>query len=912
MTMVSTAYQTALDSTDDAIVEILTSGFSGQLKGWWDNYVSEEEKHEILTAVKTDAEGNIITTVKGDSIPDAVNTLIMAIIKHFIGDPSIWKDRSGELLSNLKCRTLGDFRWYKDTFLTRVYTRDDSNQPFWKEKFLAGLPKSLGDKVREKIRSQFNGDIPYGQLSYGNLIAYVQKVALKICQDDKIQKQLAKEKAQNRKDLGNFCQQFGLPCSKDSGKPTKRRKSSRLQLSNSHKPGKRTPRFKSRQITNTTSRPPVVKPTPRGFNPTTNPRETRTCFKCGRKGHLAKFCRISSKVRELNLDSTIQDQLNNLLINSSDSSNEDVDTPMSSSEDIQADDDLSSSSDESSDSPLINVIHNDEQNLLLDVLKSIQDPHERDEYLEKLKTILHKPNKSQLDNSDGHESDHVSTDDDTLFNALINHCSIQKFYIDVTISVEDFVLKTIALFDTGADSNCILEGLIPTKYFHKTSEKLRTASGSRLEIQYKLPSAIIQNDNLQEINDLISKGLIRKSKSPWSCAAFYVNKASEIERGAPRLVINYKPLNQALQWIRYPIPNKKDLLSRLYSAKIFSKFDMKSGFWQIQINPSDRYKTAFTVPFGQYEWNVMPFGLKNAPSEFQNIMNDIFNPYSNFCIVYIDDVLIFSSSIDQHFKHLEIFFKVIKRNGLAVSKTKICLFQTKIKFLGHEIFQGTIRPICRVIEFADKFPNQILEKTQLQRFLGCLNYVSDFFPQLSNIIKPLHERLKKSPPPWTTVHTNVVRQIKQQVKVLPCLYLPNPNLPKIVETDASDIGYGGVLKQAMHDSENCIAFTSKHWNKAQQNYSTVKKEVLAIVLCISKFQSDLLNQKFLVRVDCKSAKDILQKDVKNLASKQIFARWQAILSVFDFDIEYIKGTSNTLPDYLTREFLQGKTECNDA
>nr|KYP77020.1 polyprotein [Cajanus cajan] len=93
----------------------------------------------------------------------------------------------------------------------------------------------------------------------------------------------------------------------------------------------------------------------------------------------------------------------------------------------------------------------------------------------------------------------------------------------------------------------------------------------------------------KEIKDLLSKGLIRKSKSPWSCATFYVNKASEIERGAPRLVINYKPLNQALQWIRYPIPNKKDLLAYLHSAKIFSKFDMKSGFWQIQINPSNRY-----------------------------------------------------------------------------------------------------------------------------------------------------------------------------------------------------------------------------------------------------------------------------------------------------------------------------------
>nr|KYP35696.1 Enzymatic polyprotein [Cajanus cajan] len=789
MTMVSTAYQTALDSADEAIVEILTSGFSGQLKGWWDNYVSDEEKHEIITAVKTDVEGNVIIQ-KGEPIPDAVNTLIMVIVKHFIGDPNIWKDRSGELLSNLKCRTLGDFRWYKDTFLTRVYTRDDSNQPFWKEKFLAGLPKSLGDKVREKIRTQFNGDIPYGQLSYGNLIAYVQKVALKICQDDNIQKQLAKEKAQNRKDLGNFCQQFGLPCSKNPAR-IKHRKPGKSPQHQVSKPRPKFSRFRSRKTN--INRSPITNSAPQTSNPNNKPRETRTCFKCGRQGHLAKFCRISSKVRELSLDPTTLDQLNNLLINSSDSDEEDK---QSTSEDIQADDDLSSS-DESSESPLINVIHNDEQNLLLDALKSIQDPHEREEYLLKLKQLLHKPKSTHSDNrfvnnkfdltqtlkrleksaakpvtiqdlqteicflkSEVHEmihdtnednlsnhSDQKTNEDEDLFTAFINQCNIQKLYVDVTILIDDFVLDTVALFDTGADSNCILEGLIPTKYFHKTSEKLRTASGSRLEIRYKLPLATIKNDRL-----------IRKSKSPWSCAAFYVNKASEIERGAPRLVINYKPLNQALQWIHYPIPNKKDVLARMHSAKIFSKFDMKSGFWQIQINPIDRYKTA----------------------------------------------------------------------------------------------------------------------------------------------------LKKSPPPWTDVHTNLVKQIKLQVKVLPCLYLPNPNLFKIVETDASDLGYGGILKQRMHDSEKCIAFTSKHWNKAQQNYSIIKKEVLAIVLCISKFQSDLLNQKFLVRVDCKSAREILQKDVKNLASKQIFARWQAILSVFDFEIEYIKGTSNTLPDYLTREFLQGK------
>ncbi|PKI75103.1 hypothetical protein CRG98_004438 [Punica granatum] len=104
-----------------------------------------------------------------------------------------------------------------------------------------------------------------------------------------------------------------------------------------------------------------------------------------------------------------------------------------------------------------------------------------------------------------------------------------------------------------------------------------------------------------EIQELLNRKLIRPSKSPWSCSAFYVNKNVELERGVPRLVINYKPLNQALRWIRYPIPNKKDLLQKIHDSKIFSKFDMKSRFWQIQITEKDKYKTAFTVPFGQYE-----------------------------------------------------------------------------------------------------------------------------------------------------------------------------------------------------------------------------------------------------------------------------------------------------------------------
>ena len=208
----------------------------------------------------------------------------------------------------------------------------------------------------------------------------------------------------------------------------------------------------------------------------------------------------------------------------------------------------------------------------------------------------------------------------------------------------------------------------------------------------------------KEIKDLLDENLIRESHSPWSCAVFYVPKPSEIERGIPRLVLNYKPLNKVLKWIRYPTLNKRDLIRCLYNASIFSKIDMKSRFWQIQVHKKT-YKTTFTIPFGHYEWNMMSFCSKNAPLEFKNIMNDIFNPYTNFSLLYIDDVLIFSNSIKCHFKHLEIFQKIVRENGLVVSASKLKLFQTKIRFLGFEIYQGMIKLIQISIEFSSKFPN---------------------------------------------------------------------------------------------------------------------------------------------------------------------------------------------------------------
>ena len=1126
MWMAHNAYK-AKGYKDSDIAVGLVVGFTGQLKNWWDHTFSEKERNDILNHKVVKTEDGMTTEET-----DCVQTLLHAITLHFLGNPKDEQAVAKTVLINLRCPTLSDYRWYKDVFLTLVLKREDCVQDFWKERFIAGLPKLFGERILNKLRQHFGtNDIPFSLLTFGQLFGIVKSEALNLCNELKLQSKYGSERAQSRKEMGTFCEAFGI--TKIEAPSTARRKAHKRLNKSKQKPPVRQPKpFHKRE-----TKP--IKAQQRKPNKTKKP---IVCYKCGKTGHKAIQCKTEQKIHELfSEDPKLKQKLLSLLITKApDIDHEDEYYAESSNDDSEY---------ESSPIQTINVITSkDQKEFLIELIGQIADADTKREYLQRLKELILEEDKpprlsfgtassssfnqilnnypfpnpfqqvstkqiqAEINDLKGQirllkdevlvlktkdleieaklamlkdltiqplpieeNSPEISESEipQTQFLQTISKITFQKWYSVVKLVVEDFSINVIALIDSGADQNCIKEGIVPTKYCERTREQLASASGDPLSIRYKLNKGYIQNNNYcfknvflivanltndvilgtpfltqiypftvtqrgvhttivgnlitfpfltsarqkevmelqsssifqqinclqtkqnliqhlqeeisfkrideqlqkpslqtrildleknfksqicsdlptafwerkkhvvslpyepgfderniptkarptqmnfellefckKEIQSLIDKNLIRPSKSPWSCAAFYVNNAAEKERGVPRLVINYKPLNKVLQWIRYPIPNKRDLLNRLHDAKLFSKFDMKSGFWQIQIAEHDRYKTAFTVPFGHYEWNVMPFGLKNAPSEFQNIMNDIFTPYTKFILVYIDDVLVFSKTIDQHFKHLDHFFKIIKRNGLALSASKMLLFQTKIRFLGHDIFQGTIKPIQRSLVFAEKFPDEIKDKNQLQRFLGCLNYVSDFFPHLKQLCAPLYNRLRKKPKPWSYEHTNIVRQIKERIKSLPCLYLPNPTAFMIVETDASDIGYGGILKQrcASQNKEQLVRYHSGLWISAQQNYSTIKKEILAIVLCILKFQDGLYFKKFLLRIDCKSAKEILLKDVKNLVSKQIFARWQAILSAFDFDIEFIKGDSNSLPDFLTREFLQGKSD----
>jgi hypothetical protein len=224
MTMVSNSYATNHGLSQPEVIDLLVSGFTGTLQAWWEKHLTDESKDSIKYAVKTDAEGlPMFNEDVGLGHSDAINTLFYTIIEHFIGTPSHLTSRIHDQLSNLRCPTLSDFRWYKDVFLSRVMLKDDSNQPFWKEKFINVLPHMFAHNIKQVLANE-NNVIEYDNLTYGNIISVIQKVGIKMCIDMKISNQANKDKKKAKYEMRNFCDQYGLPSVAPSKKHNKSRK----------------------------------------------------------------------------------------------------------------------------------------------------------------------------------------------------------------------------------------------------------------------------------------------------------------------------------------------------------------------------------------------------------------------------------------------------------------------------------------------------------------------------------------------------------------------------------------------------------------------------------------------------------------------------------------------------------------
>ncbi|TYK01213.1 Enzymatic polyprotein [Cucumis melo var. makuwa] len=470
----------------------------------------------------------------------------------------------------------------------------------------------------------------------------------------------------------------------------------------------------------------------------------------------------------------------------------------------------------------------------------------------------------------------------------ISRIQNKKWMSKIVFKVKDFQLEALALIDSRADQNVIQEGLVPSRYFEKTKESLSGANGNPLNIQFKLSKVHICKGDVCLINTFIlvknlNEGIILGTPFLTQSYPFHVTDEeitsrkfekeitfefthlvtpkyiSNIEEEIHQFINRITMKEKKIEFLQYEVKTErvavqinqpatqrriKDFQSKLEKEVCSS---IPNAFWDRKRHMVEKERG---VP--RLVINYKP--LNKVLKWIRFIEKTATRRSSMFHLDNINGII-----VDQHFKHLRVFLNIIKSNGLVVSQPKIKLFQTKIRFLGYEINQGIIKPIQRSLEFVNKFPDVIQDKTQLQRFLGCVNYIGDFIRDLRSICLPLYDRLKKNLKPWMDEHTRAVQSIKSLAKSIPCLSLVDEQAKLVIDTDASEIGYGGILKQELNGKISIVRYHSGVWNSAQKNYSIVRKEVLAIVLCVQKFQEDLINKEFLIRTDSKASKFIFQK-----------------------------------------------------
>ncbi|KAH9686106.1 hypothetical protein KPL70_014233 [Citrus sinensis] len=401
----------------------------------------------------------------------------------------------------------------------------------------------------------------------------------------------------------------------------------------------------------------------------------------------------------------------------------------------------------------------------------------------------------------------------------------------------------------------------------------------------------------QECSQLLQQGLIESTDSDWACQAFYVEKRSELVRGKKRLVIDYQPLNSFLKDDKFPLPKIQTLFVHLQGARIFSKFDLKAGFWQLGISPVDRHKTAFCISDAHYQWTVMPFGLKVAPSLFQKAMTKIFSPILHHALVYIDDILLFSSDHESHQKLLLDFFHIVQACGIMLSEKKSSIGKESIDFLGMVIQDGQYQPGPHIATELLKFPDTHLNRKQIQQFLGIVNYVRNFIPKVAIHTSQLSRMLKKQCPPWGPAQTEAVKQLKVIAQSPPPVRIRTSG-QRILQTDASDDYWSAILLEDINGVRHFCAHASGQFKDSEKNYHVIYKEILAVKYGIKKFEFHLISHKFLINMDNSSFPRIFDFKNKLLPDKQLLGL-KTWFAKYDFTVQHIKGNQNLIPDFLT-------------
>ena len=406
----------------------------------------------------------------------------------------------------------------------------------------------------------------------------------------------------------------------------------------------------------------------------------------------------------------------------------------------------------------------------------------------------------------------------------------------------------------------------------------------------------------KQLEALLEKQYIRPSSSPYGAPVLFARKKD----GSLRLCIDYRLLNKVTVRDRYPLPDISGILDQMSGAKIFSKLDLKAGYHQVRVAEEDVAKTAFTTHMGAFEWRVLPMGLTNAPPTFQRLMNSILGPFQKFARVYLDDVIIFSRTEEEHVEQVKAVLGALRKNGLRLNPQK-CIFGVhEIGFLGHVIKAGKIAMEADKVAVVQEWVTPRTKK-QLQSFLGFANFYRKYVRHFAEIAAPLTDMLHGLPgnaalPTLTPAAVAAFEALKRAVAQAPVLHMVDPDATMVVYTDASEVAIGAVLHQRVNEEEVPVAFASRRLTDTETRYDTRDKELLGVMFALKQWRHYLLGRKFELRTDHASLEHLQTMDIRGRKGR--LARWAEELADYDFTLRHIKGTDNAAADALSRQPAQ--------
>ena len=396
------------------------------------------------------------------------------------------------------------------------------------------------------------------------------------------------------------------------------------------------------------------------------------------------------------------------------------------------------------------------------------------------------------------------------------------------------------------------------------------------------------------VDELLDAKIIRPSNSPYSFPVVLINKAKD---NSVRFCIDYRRLNSITKKISYPLEHIDDILASLGQCKYFSSLDLKSGYYQIGMAEQDKEKTAFVSHRGLFEFNVLSFGLCNGPAKFSQLMSIVLNGIKNeYAIAYLDDVIVFSKTFDEHLIHLQDVLDRLRKANLRLKLAKCSFLKPELLYLGHIVNADGIKPNPEKVEVMRKMQPPTNVKG-VRSFIGMTSYYRRFIPNYSQTADPLIKLTRKYATfEWTDECQKAFETLKLSLITPPTLAYPDMSKPFILYTDASDTCIGAVLTQVQDDIEKPIHYLSHKLSKTQCNYPIIQKEMYSIVYALNKLDHYLNGSEFVIKTDHKPLKYLFSAPMKN---KRI-QLWSIVISGYNCTIEYVQGVKNERADLLSR------------